>query len=138
MINLDKSWSRSRLLDLDIEVETSFFKVSRFSRLSRLALWQCRDWESRSRHDQDKSRPPGLQKLITTKNKKSQNWTANKNNNSNIKETQQPNNFATKRIFWRYYIRIVSCLLLIPIDEKGLKCINNQNRLTWTLHYHSR
>jgi hypothetical protein len=50
---------KSRLSRLFKIVETSFLKVSRFSRLLRPALWQCRDWESRSRHDRDKSRPPG-------------------------------------------------------------------------------
>jgi hypothetical protein len=38
-----KSWSRSRLLGLDIDVETNVLKVLRFSRLSRLTLCQCRD-----------------------------------------------------------------------------------------------
>jgi hypothetical protein len=70
------SWSRSRLLRLEGGVETksrflhldwdfsivktSFLKLSRFSRLSRPTLCQCRDWESWLRHDQDKLRPPGL------------------------------------------------------------------------------
>jgi len=54
--------SRSRLhFDLDISiVETNFLKVSRFSRLSRLTLCQCRDRDSRWRSRRDKSRPPGL------------------------------------------------------------------------------
>jgi hypothetical protein len=70
------SWSPSRLLRLEGSVETksrflhldwdfsivktSFLKLSRFSRLSRPTLCQCRDWESWLRHDQDKLRPPGL------------------------------------------------------------------------------
>ncbi len=41
-------------------VEMSFFKLSRKSWLSRPALCQCRDRESRSRPCRDKSRPPGL------------------------------------------------------------------------------
>ncbi len=40
-------------------VGTSFLKLSRFSRLLRLTFCQCQDWESQSRHVQDKSRPPG-------------------------------------------------------------------------------
>ncbi len=55
--------TKSRFLDLDWEisiVETNFLKVSRFSRLPRPALCQCRDRESRSRHNRDKSRPPRL------------------------------------------------------------------------------
>ncbi len=48
-------------------VETHFLKMSRFSRLLRQTLWRCRDWDSRSRHDPDKSRPPTL--LITTVDK---------------------------------------------------------------------
>ena len=41
-------------------VEMSFFKLSRKSRPSTPALCKCQDRESRSRHDRDKSRPPGL------------------------------------------------------------------------------
>ncbi len=55
--------TKSRFLDLDRDfsiVKTSFLKLTRFSRLSRLTLCQCRDRESWSRPRRDKSRPPGL------------------------------------------------------------------------------
>ena len=55
--------TKSRFLNLDRDiliVETNFLKVSRFSRLLRPALCQCRNWESWSRHDRGKLRPPGL------------------------------------------------------------------------------
>jgi hypothetical protein len=53
---IEISWSRSRCL------ETYFLKLSRFSQLSRLTFFWCRDWESWTRPRQDKSRPPTLQK----------------------------------------------------------------------------
>ncbi len=76
-VMISQSWSRllgleggvetkSRFLNLDRDIliiETNFLKVSRFSRLSRSALCQCRDRESRSRHNRDKLRTPGLEKL---------------------------------------------------------------------------
>ncbi len=43
------SRDKSRVSRLFKIVETSFLKVSRFSRLLRPALCQCKDWESRSR-----------------------------------------------------------------------------------------
>ncbi len=53
-----KRWSR---VNRDILiVETKFLTLSRFSRLSKLTFWSCRDQESRSRSSRDKSRPPGL------------------------------------------------------------------------------
>jgi hypothetical protein len=45
--------------DFLILMETSFWELSRFSRLSRPTLCQCQDRESWSRHNWDKSRPPG-------------------------------------------------------------------------------
>ncbi len=69
-INFFFSWSRFlklRLFSRDFDasrlsrfVETHFLMLSRFSRLSRLTLWQRRDRESRSRPRRDKLRPPGL------------------------------------------------------------------------------
>ncbi len=47
-------------------VETSFLKLSRFFWSSRLAFWQCQDWESQSRHDWDKSRTPSLNIYLLT------------------------------------------------------------------------
>ncbi len=47
-----------RFLDLDLDfliVETSFLKLWRFSRLSRLTFCRCQDRESQSRHNWDKS-----------------------------------------------------------------------------------
>jgi hypothetical protein len=74
----DKNRDKSRLYSIDFveicqdiifqivknfsTVEMSFFKVSRKSWLSRLTFSKCRDWNSRSRHDQDKWRPPPLEK----------------------------------------------------------------------------
>jgi hypothetical protein len=64
LISLDKSRSRSTDLYIAVEtksrnlnlVETNFLKVSWFSRLSKLTFFKCRD--------RDKSRPPGLGKLL--------------------------------------------------------------------------
>ncbi len=47
-------------VETSLDSRDRFFKLSRKSRLSRPALCQCRDRESRSRHDRDKSRPPSL------------------------------------------------------------------------------
>jgi len=55
--------TKSRSLDLDrdfLTVEAHFLTLSRFSQLLRRTLWRRRDWDSQSRHDRDKSRPPGL------------------------------------------------------------------------------
>ncbi len=65
-------------------VEMSFFKLSRKSRLSRPALCQCRDRESRSRHDRDKSRPPSLQKMLQHKETKTCFSPTKKNLNPNL------------------------------------------------------
>ncbi len=51
------SWSRSRFFGLDVDVETYFLTLSRFTRLSRLTLWRRRDQESRSRPRWDKLTP---------------------------------------------------------------------------------
>ncbi len=56
-----KSLSRFLNLDWDISiVETNFWKVSRFSQLSRLTFCKCRVRDSPPRHYWDKLRPPGL------------------------------------------------------------------------------
>ncbi len=47
-------------VETSLDSRDRFFKLSRKSRLSRPALCQCRDRESWSRHDRDKSRPPSL------------------------------------------------------------------------------
>ncbi len=75
--NLDLDWSQllrrhQGLIELNplhqdlLVVVTSFLKVSIFSRLSRLTFWNCQDRDSRSRHDQDKSRPPRLNWIEST------------------------------------------------------------------------
>jgi hypothetical protein len=78
MTKLTHSWWRSRqtvkidqkfhvLIDFLISIETfgtetwCWYKIET-SRLSRSNFWKCPDWDSWSRHDRDKLRPPTLNK----------------------------------------------------------------------------
>ncbi len=56
-------WTLMSRRDFSI-VEMHFLKMSRFSRLTRQTLWQCQDQDSRSEHDRDILRPPGLVYLL--------------------------------------------------------------------------